>query len=289
MTHPKRMIVTVMAGVSALVALASSVALRDQSLARLQQAGVIRIGYAVEAPYIFLKPGGEVTGAEMEVASAIAARLGIQRIAWRLIEFNELIPQLQDGQIDAIAAGMFITPERAAHVSFSEPTFHVGQGLLVADGNPKELHSYAQAAATPEVRIAVISGAVEEEMLLQLGMSDSRLVHVPDVRTGQTAVENGLADGLALSSLTIRWATQQDLTGRTEMAQPFEQADLPQYRYFGYGGVVFRQEDRRLHSAWNAALENFIGNPEHLELISPFGFTSQELPGTVTMQEIISQ
>lgn len=289
MIHGKRTIVIVMAGVSTLVALVVILTSRDQSLERLQQSDMIRIGYAVKAPYIFLKPGGEVTGAEMEVTRAIATRLDIQRIEWRLIEFNELIPRLQDGQIDAIAAGMFITPERAERVSFSEPTFHVEQGLLVSAGNPKGLHSYAQVASIPGVRIAVISGAVEESMLLELGMSDSNLVRVPDVLTGRISVESGLADGLALSALTTRWVEQQASNGFTEVAQPFEQVDLPNYRYFGYGAVVFRQEDRQLRSAWNSALKDFIGSPQHLEIIHPFGFTTQELPGPITTQEIISQ
>ena len=260
---------------------------RDNSLKKFQQAGVIRIGYAVEAPYAFLKAGGEVTGAEPEVAKIIVKRLGIDRIEWHLYEFNDLIPELEAGRIDAIAAGMFITSERAKHVSFSEPTFHVQEGLLVAAGNPLDIHSYEQAAKIPEIKIAVLTGSVEEVLLKQLGMNASQFIHVPDTLTGLKAVETGTADGLALSALSIRWLALQDQLERTEMAEPFEQANTETNRFNGYGAVVFRQEDEQLRDAWNKELQSFLGSPEHLKLIESFGFTTNELPGEMSTKEII--
>jgi len=223
------------------------------------------------------------------MAKVIVSRLNIQNIAWRLVEFNNLIPELEAGRIDVIVAGMFITPERGTRVSFSEPTFHVQQGLLVAAGNPKQLKSYAQATTQPGIKVAVISGAIEEAVLMDLGLDDSQIIRVPDALTGRVAVETGVVDGLALSALTIRWMASQDQLGRTEMAQPFMQENLLQYQHLGYGAVVFRQEDKQLRAAWNAALKNFIGSPEHLNLLDTFGFTPQELPGIVTTKEILSQ
>ena len=260
---------------------------RDNSLTKLQQAGVIRIGYAVEAPYAFLKPGGEVTGAEPEVAKIIVKRLGIERIEWHLYEFCDLIPELEAGRIDAISAGMFITSERAKHVSFSEPTFHVQEGLLVAAGNPLGIHSYEQAAKIPEIKIAVLTGSVEARLLKKLGMNASQLIHVPDTLTGLKAVETGAADGLALSALSIRWLALQDHLKRTEMAEPFEQSNTETNRFNGYGAVVFQQEDKQLRDAWNKELQSFLGSPEHLKLIESFGFTTNELPGEMSTKEII--
>ncbi len=263
--------------------------LRDQSLLRLQRAGTIRVGYAIEAPYVFLRPGGEVTGAEAEAAKTIVSRLGIQQIEWRLYEFDELLPALESRQVDAIVAGMFITPERAKLVSFSEPTFHVQQALLVAEGNPKQLHSYRQAAGLPDVRIAVITGSVEETMLRELKISSSQLVHVPDALTGLRAVEANSADGLALSTLTVQQMAAQNQLSRTEMAAPFEQTALPDFRYFGYGGVVFRHDETQLRLTWNAALRDLLASPEYLDLVSPFGYSAAEMPGAVTTEEILSK
>ncbi len=276
-------------GIFVVLVFALAFSRRDQSLVRLQRAGVIRIGYAVEAPYAFLKPGGEVTGAEVELARAVVARLGIASIEWRMIEFNHLLAALENGQIDAIVAGMFITPERALRVNFSEPTFHVSQGLLVKAGNPFGLHSYAGLTGRLDIKIAVIAGAVEETLLRQLGLADAQIVSVPDAQTGRAAVENELVEGLALSALTIRWMAVKDQLGKTEMAQPFEQDEDLQKQALGYGAVAFRQQDRQLLAAWNAVLKDLVGAPEHLDLVRPFGFTPTEFPGVTTTKEIINR
>jgi len=124
------------------------------------------IGYAEEPPYAFALDNGTVTGESPEVAKVIAARLGVADIEWRVVEFGNLIGELEAGRIDLIAAGMFITPERAGRVAFSEPTFRVQPGLLVAAGNPLGLHAYADIVANPAVRIAVLEGQKPRRRIL---------------------------------------------------------------------------------------------------------------------------
>jgi polar amino acid transport system substrate-binding protein len=255
---------------------------KDSSLANIQERGVIRVAYAVEAPYAFLLPGGEVTGESPETAKYVASALGIGRIEWRQVEFRALIPELTDGRVDAIAAGMFITPERARLVSFSEPTFHVRQGLLTVKGNPHGLHSYQDALSDPNVKIAVLSGSVEELLLRHIGLDDSRLVVAPDALTGRVAVEAGRADGLALSSPTIRWMALQGEMGLVEAVQPFEQTDLPEAKRLGYGAFAFRKSDNQLRIAWNKVLATFVGSPAHMDILMRFGFTQDELPGATS-------
>jgi len=261
---------------------------RDPSLSQIREAGVIRIGYSVEAPYAFLKPDGEVTGESPEVARRIVERLGIPRVEWRYAKFSSLIDELEAGRIDVIAAGMFITPERARRVRFSEPTFHVRQALLVCKGNPLDLHSYTQALKTPGTRIAVLSGSVEEQMLRRMNYPMERLVAVPDARSGSVAVESGRADGLALSSPTLHRIVTEKRNDRIEIADPFVQPLPAISGRLGYGAFVFRKKDEVFQAAWNEAQKDFIGSPDHLQILKSFGFTEAEVPGSVTTAEVLS-
>lgn len=252
----------------------------DRSLDRVVSAGVIRIGYAVEAPYAFLKPGGEVSGEAPEVAKAIAAQLGVPRIEWQQMEFDALIPQLEAGRIDVIAAGMFITPERARRVHFSKPTLRVRQGLLTQAGNPLQIHSYAQAVAHPNLKVAVLSGSAEQRLLLRMGLPEDRTVAVPDARTGRVAVESGVAGCLALSLPSVRWLAFQGLPGKTEAAAKLtEDAPLTPMEEDALTAFAFHRKDRRLHAAWDRELEQFVGGPGHLAILQPFGLTLEDLPG----------
>jgi polar amino acid transport system substrate-binding protein len=244
----------------------------------VQRDGVIRIGYAPEAPYAFLGAGGEVTGEAPEITKVVTARLGIARINWRLIRFEELIPELEAGNIDVIAAGLFVTPERAQRVLFSRPTFRVQQALLVAAGNPLRLDSYRALVAHPTARAALLAGSIEAPLVRLLGMPSRRRVAVPDSLTGRVAVETGLADALALSSPTIRWMAATSPSGRTEVAAPFEQVALAGPPRAAEGAFAFRRSDRRLQAAWDDVLRTYVGSTAHRELVAAFGFTADELP-----------
>lgn len=261
----------------------------DDSFQRLRRAGSIRIGYAVEPPYAFLKPGGMVTGESPEVAKKIVRILGIPRIEWRQSEFDLLIDELESERIDVIAAGMFITIERASRVLFSEPTFHVLQGLLVIRGNPRHLHSYEQFLQLKDAKIAVLHGAVEATLLRWMGLPEPQIVFVPDVLTGRVAVESGIADGLALSSPTIQWMVLHDRLGKTEMARPFDQPGGLDWARWGFGAFVFRKGDRALQTAWNEAQKGFIGSHEHRDLVGKFGFDRAEAAGSVTTAEVLGR
>jgi polar amino acid transport system substrate-binding protein len=249
----------------------------------------LRIGYAVEAPYAFLAADGEVTGESPEIARLIAARLGIARIEWIQTNFASLLADLELSRFDVVAAGMFITAERAALATFSRPSFHALQALLVRDGNPRRLHSYADAVVRPDVKIAVVAGSVEETLLSRLGLPRPRLIAVPDAQTGQAAVVSGLADGLALSSPTIRWMSRLSPYGETEMAASFRQVESAETARLGYGAFAFRPRDRALADAWNAAMAGFIGTVEHRELVARFGFTREEIENLPSVDEILAK
>lgn len=247
-------------------------------MSRARQTGVIRVGYAVEAPYAFLSPEGEVTGEGPAIARVIAARLGIARIEWRLAEFGGLIDDLEDGRFEVIAAGMFITPERQQRVAFSRPTFQAGPGLLVRQGNPHGLRSYAELLRQRDLRIAVLMGSVEEAHLRRIGCPEERLLRVPDALSGRTAVRTGRADVLALSAPTLRWMTLHPVSRLTEMAALDAEPGGGSAPPPALGGFVFRRKETALLRAWNDELARFLGTEEHRRIVAAFGFSPAELP-----------
>ena len=250
----------------------------DDTLARIRADGMIRIGYAVEPPYAFVTPKGEVTGESPEVAKTLVARLGIERIAWSQMAFSELIPALQTGRIDVIAAGLFVSEARARQVRFSRPTFRVRPALLVAKGNPHGLRACEDLLGQPELRVAVVAGSVEQALLRRVGLADERLVPVPDALTGYKAVESGLVDVLTLSSPTLRWHLEQAPLAGTELVQVPDQPTTLAGADYGIGAFAFRLTDQRLVQAWDEAAHDYIGGTEHRALLEQFGFSSTEIP-----------
>jgi polar amino acid transport system substrate-binding protein len=113
----RRALVAAIAGVAAVVAAASAHA--QSTLEQAKADGYIRVGFANEAPYGFATPDGKLTGESPEVVKAVLAKLGIKDVDGVLTEFASLIPGLQAGRFDIIAAGMFVNPKRCEQILFS--------------------------------------------------------------------------------------------------------------------------------------------------------------------------
>lgn len=265
-------------GVACIVACGVAVALvkRKHVAVEAPRLRVLRVGYAVEAPYAFVDASGRVTGESPEIARVIAARLGIKEIVWRQTEFTSLMRELEDGRIDVIAAGMFITPQRSERVAFSRPTFRVGMAMLVAKGNPLRLHSLDEAAARG-ARVAALAGSVEEQTVRALTKTTKiKLLTVAAAEDGMLAIHEGHADAFALSAPSLNWLASHAAQAEVELAVPFQPPAA--LREPAMGGFAFRQSDQELLDRWNAALDDFIGSPEHLQLVRPLGFTEVEIP-----------
>lgn len=257
---------------------------------RVRRAGKLVIAYADEEPFGYLDPSsGKVTGEAPEIARIMAARLGVDELESVQTEWKSLIPGLKAGRFDCIAAGMYVTPERAANVAFSNPTYRIGEAFLVTAANPKELHAYEDLLGHPDAKLGVVRGTVERGYARKLGIPDERVVVYPDNNAAVAGLQAGQIDAFAGTSLTVQ--TLVDKLGPKAglaRAEPFEQPIIDGKPAVGYGAFAFRKADAALRDAFNAELEAFLGTPEHLALVKPFGFTKSELPG-VTTEAILRQ
>lgn len=244
---------------------------------KIAETGKVVLGIANEAPYGFAAQDGTVTGEAPEIAKHILAQMGVEEVEGVITEFGSLIPGLNAGRFDMIAAGMFLTPERCQQITFSEPTYGIGQAFLIQDGNPKDIHNYEDIAANSDVTLAVMAGAIEGQYAQQAGVPVGQLLVVPDRAAGTAAVEAGRADAFALTSLTIGDIVEARGEGSgLTMTEPF--STVAGQNVKGHGGFGFRNEDAEFVDKFNEQLTAFIGTEEHLALVEPFGFGKGELP-----------
>ncbi|OZI36750.1 ectoine/hydroxyectoine ABC transporter substrate-binding protein EhuB [Bordetella genomosp. 1] len=260
----------------------------QDTLAAAKAAGKIRIGYANEAPYAYMdSQKAAVTGESVEVAREVLKRMGVPEVEGVLTEFGSLIPGLQAKRFDIIAAGMYVTPERCGQVAFSNPTYGVDASFLVKEGNPKNLHSYADAAKNEDVKLGVVVGAIEGEYATKSGVKPGQLVVFPDAVSAYAGVQAGRADAYAATSLTVNDLLRKaDGGGGVAKAEPFTNPVIDGQDVRGYGAYAFRKEDQAFADAFNAELAKVIGTPEHAKMVEPFGFTKDELPGDVTAAKL---
>lgn len=256
----------------------SLTAFAETTLEKAKRQGYIRIGFANEAPFGYATPEGKLTGEAPEVAEAILAKMGIPEIDGVLTEFGSLIPGIQAGRFDIIAAGMFITPRRCQQIDFSEPSYGIGQALLVQEGNPKNLHTYADVAKQSDVKLAVMAGAIEQSYARDAGVAMGQLMTLPDPPSLLAAVQAGRADAAALTALSIVNLAAKG--AGVEATEPF--ATVAGKSVMGHGAFGFRKGDDELRTEFNKHLKAFLGTEEHLALVKPFGFGEGFLPTQTT-------
>lgn len=253
------------------------------TLERIRASGVARVGYANEAPFAYYDSRADrLTGEAPELARVLLGQLGVRRIEGVLTDFGSLIPGLQAGHFDLIAAGMYITPARCQQVLFSNPTYGIGEALLVRAGNPLALHAYENLIANPQARLGVVTGTVQIGYARSLGLDPARLLVLPDPPSALAALEAGRIDAYAATALTVQDLLQRRANDRVERARPFTDPVIDGKEVRGYGAFALRAEDLALRRLIDAQLAAFLGTPAHQQLVAPFGFTPAELPGTAT-------
>lgn len=105
----------------------SSVAVAD-ALDEITARGTLRIGVSEFAPWTIKTESGDLKGFEIDIGRKIADDMNVEPI-FKVYVWEDIVPALNKGEIDLIAAGMAITPERALKVEFTLPYFQSGVAI----------------------------------------------------------------------------------------------------------------------------------------------------------------
>lgn len=99
-------------------------------LAAIQKAGKIVIATEGQyAPFNFFQ-GSKLAGFEVDVAEAMAAKMGL-KVEWKALSFDALLTGLKQDRWDMVIASHGITEERAKAVTFTDPHYCSG-GVIIA-------------------------------------------------------------------------------------------------------------------------------------------------------------
>ena len=132
----KKMTAVLLAGVMTMATGASCV-MAEGEVEAIKAAGKVVMTTNAEFEPFEFKDGEEIVGIDVEIAKKIAEKLGVE-LEITDIAFDSLIPSLNAGKADFIAAGMTATDERRKNVDFSDDYFNASQTIITAiDGEVK--------------------------------------------------------------------------------------------------------------------------------------------------------
>lgn len=240
----------------------------------IEKQGFVRAATANEVPYGFMDNAGEAAGIGPEVATAVFKAMGVGEVNWTVTPFGTLIPGLKAGRFDVSAAEQNVQPDRCRQVAFSEPNSSYGEGLLVKKGNPRDLHTYADIAKNPKLKVAVVSGANNIDYLRAVGVKDEQVVYIKDNADALATVKNR-ADAYAATELTV-WNLAQNRDD-VERAQPFTDPVVDGKPVRNYGAFAFRLGDDKLLEAFNKALLAFQETDDYKDILRKHGLSDESI------------
>lgn len=196
---------------------------------------------------------GEYDGIDMAIAKQIGDELG-KTVQIENMEFDSLLFALENGQVDAIIAGMTIDPERAEEVNFSVPYYNAKQVMIV-----KEDSDIAKATDMADKRIVVIQGYTGQTCVDNMGYAYEAF------KKGSEAIMelvNGKCDVVVIDS-----ATAQKYVGDNEGLKIVEDAEAFSSEEYG---IAVKKENTELLEQINEILTKMIADGKINELSAKY-------------------
>ncbi len=196
---------------------------------------------------------GEFDGIDMAIADLIAKDNDMTAKISNM-EFDSLLIALENGQIDAVIAGMTVTPERAEAVNFSTPYYQATQVMIV-----KEDSTIATAADMADKKIAVIQGYTGETCVSEMGFEYTSF------KKGTDAVlelVNGKADVVVIDSATAgKYVADNEGLKIVEDAEAFASEEY---------AIAVAKENTELLAKINASVEKLLAEGKVAELADKY-------------------
>jgi polar amino acid transport system substrate-binding protein len=117
------------------VAIATPASAQSDTIASVKQKGKIVVGVKADyKPFGYTDPSGKIVGLEIDLASDLAKRLGVQIELVPVVAANRM-EFLKQGKIDLMIATMAYRPDRAEVVGIPQPFYYAGAATVFAKKN----------------------------------------------------------------------------------------------------------------------------------------------------------
>jgi polar amino acid transport system substrate-binding protein len=204
---------------------------------------VLRVGMSPKSPPMVFKQGGQIVGAEADMAEALGRALG-RRIIFVEENWENLIDALCENRIDIIMSAMSVTPARRYRIAFTQPYLRVGQMALTRSG---EKYSYLLNLTSQAERGVGVKAGTTADFLVRQEFPHLKRKYYKSGEDAANALTKKKID-LFISDAPMVWhlAGQYETKGLTVMPLVLSQEELA-------WGV--RRTDNELLESANAFLQ----------------------------------
>jgi polar amino acid transport system substrate-binding protein len=225
-----------------------------------KQPKLLRVGTSPDfPPFEYIDEGGNIVGFDIDMIRELAKMIGYDDIEIISIDFDGLIPALQNGQIDVIAAGMTITEERQQIVDFTVPYWQADQAIVVKKGSSFSPQSLDDLEGKI---IGVQSGTTGEAVVDDFVSETGKEIDIRRYSSFVLAINdlvNGRIDAVVVDTPVAEMFTTKYDVEISAVIQTGEQY-----------GLAVRKGDTELLNKLNQALQQLMGSEKWNQLIDTY-------------------
>lgn len=232
-------------------------------LKSIKEKGYITIASSNDAPLCYQDiDTGELAGIDIEIFKEICNRLGIPDIQMKVIDFSNMLVELNNDSVDMVVDAMYIKDERLDVALFTDVWYQEGEAVITkkdSEFSTKESLKDAVMGAQPGTAFYETA----EQWLADGKIKD--LVGFENQATLMTAVNTGKVDAAVTDGIVAAYTLSQDSSLDLELMSPYEAEAT------GRIGAAVRFEDKDFLEEVNGALNEMKEDGTLLQILEDFG------------------
>jgi polar amino acid transport system substrate-binding protein len=154
----------------------------------------ITFGTSADYPPFEYYVDGDVAGFEIDLAKAVAEKLG-KKAKFKDMAFSSLLTELQTGSIDAAVSTLNATEERRKSYDFTDSYYSTGVALVYRKESPP-----SDMSVLKDVKVACQLGSVPEKWL-KANRPEANLVSIDNVTQAVEFIKAEHVEGALLDSI----------------------------------------------------------------------------------------
>ncbi len=215
---------------------------------------VLRVGTDADYPPFgyYQEVNKTFLGFDVELIQGVARKMGYTKVEFVDLEFNNLLPSLQDGQVDAVISCMTITDERRKMVDFTEP-YLISSNVAVSPFGTEA----RSVDAMKDKRIAVEVGSIHAK---QAKNYSDNVIACSNAEEALKMVLDKKADYAIMDNYTARFFITNFYNGKLTVM-----AELPDDTHTDIG-IAVAKGNKELADKLNEGLREYLQLASYLQM-----------------------
>jgi polar amino acid transport system substrate-binding protein len=208
-----------LAGLTALVALLPMYSMAGDTLQRVVDFQVLKVGMSGnQPPMTMTNREGGLMGFDVDLAKALSMAMDV-KLEIKRMPFGELMEALEEDKVDMVLSNLSITPERTEMVSFVGPYMMSGMSILTKDSVLSTISS-AEEFNRKDLKILALRNSTNAAFVKMVA-PDANLVEVGSYDEGVAMLIDGKADAMVADMTQCILAVMRfPDSGLTTLKQP---------------------------------------------------------------------